>query len=157
MCRGSNAVWPERPGYKWLTFTEDGAETWSDPTPLLYDDGRPVPSSATGCALPRSSVTGKLYWIGNIASDAEKVEGNWPRSPLVIAEVREEPLAIRTDTITVIDERGPGDSPKTQISNFRFYQDRENGNIVLFAARYGERSAENWKDADYYRYVVEVR
>jgi hypothetical protein len=40
--------------------------------------------------------------------------------------------------------------------NFRFYQDRETGDVVIFLSRYGEHSAERWKDADYYRFSVEM-
>jgi hypothetical protein len=80
--------------------------------------------------------------------------GNWPRSPLVIAEVGESPLRIRRETIAVIDERGPGDTSRTQISNFRYYQERSTGDVIVFASRFGERSEREWRRADYYRYRV---
>jgi hypothetical protein len=152
--RGDNATFPEKPGYKWLCFSADDGETWSRPVPLGCTEGPPIESSATGMAIFRSISNGKLYWIGNLALDGERAKGNWPRSPLVIVEVQEYPFAMKRDTITVIDQRGPGDSERVQMSNFRFYQDRQTGDIVLFLARYGERSAENWKSADYYRYRV---
>ena len=74
----------------------------------------------------------------------------------MITEVQEDPFALRRETITVIDQRGPNDSPRVQFSNFREYQDRETGDVVLFLSRYGERDAENWKLADYYRYRVQI-
>ena len=43
------------------------------------------------------------------------------------------------------------DSPRVQMSNFRFYQDRETGELVIFLSRYGERSEKEWMVADYYR------
>ena len=55
---------------------------------------------------------------------------------------------MRRGTLTVIDERGPNDSLRVQFSNFRYYQDRETGDVVLFLSRYGERDAESWKLAD---------
>ena len=41
-----------------------------------------------------------------------------------------------------------------QLSNFRYYQDRETGEVVIFLSRYGEQSAKQWMLADYYRYRV---
>lgn len=156
LCRGSNAGLPEQPGYKWLAFSKDDGETWSTPSPLLCGDGRPIESSATGCACFRSIKNGKLYFIGNICLPGEHADGNWPRSPLYIAEMQEDPFALRRDTIAVVDERQPGDSPQTQISNFRYYQDRETGDVVIFATRFGERDAKQWKNADYYRYRMAI-
>ena len=156
LCRGSNAGIPELPGYKWLCFSEDGGETWSTPKPLTCDDGEPIESSATGGTCFRSIKTGKVYFIGNLCARGERANGNWPRSPLYIAELQEEPFVIKRDTITVIDERGPEDSPKTQISNFRYYQDRETGHVVVFATRFGENDVKQWKKANYYRYRVAI-
>ncbi len=156
ICRGDNSVFPDRPGYKWLTFSEDGGQSWCKAAPLPCTDGGALESSSTGSALLRSIKTDKLYWIGNICTEGEHANGNWPRSPLVIAEVQEEPFALKRETITVIDQRGPNDSARVQFSNFRYYQDRETGDVVLFLSRYGERVAKNWKSADYYRYRIAV-
>ncbi|MCP4645630.1 MAG: exo-alpha-sialidase [bacterium] len=156
LCRGSNAHKPERPGYKWLSFSEDGGETWAKAVPFSTDDGTPIESSATGCALFRSIRNGRLYFIGNLCARGERADGNWPRSPLYIAEVQEEPFALKRDTITVIDERDADDSKMTQISNFRYYQDRANGDVVVFSSRFGERDAKKWKMADHYRYRVRI-
>ncbi len=154
LCRGSNAGMADVPGYKWLSFSEDSGETWSAPEPLCGDDGEPIESSATGCACFRSAKTGKVHFIGNLCPPGTHADGNWPRSPLYIAEMCEKPFAIKRDTITVIDERDADDSPNTQISNFRYYQDRETGDVVVFATRFGERDAKQWKWADHYRYRV---
>lgn len=154
LCRGSNAGMEEVPGVKWLAFSEDGGEHWSAPAPLPCADGAIIESSATGGACFRSAKTGKIYFVGNLCKPGERAQGNWPRSPLYIAELQEEPFVLKQDTITVIDERGPGDSPKTQISNFRYYEDRETGDLVLFATRFGADSEQQWKRADYYRYRV---
>ncbi len=156
LCRGSNARAPELPGYKWLSFSEDDGETWSEAAPCTDTEGVPIGSSATGAACFRSIKNGRLYFIGNLCPDGVKADGNWPRSPLVIAEVQEEPFSIKKDTITVIDERGPSDTERTQISNFRYYQDRENGDVVVFASRFGERDMKQWKWANHYRYRVSV-
>ncbi len=154
--RGDNSMFPDRPGYKWLSFSGDHCETWTDPVPLPCDVGDPIESGSNGSALFRSEKNGKLYWIGNLCIDGERPNGNWPRTPIVIVEVQENPFALKRDTITVIDRKAPSESPQVQHSNFRFYQDRENGDIVLFLSRYGETSAEQWMLADYYRYRVKI-
>src|SRR5207249_4490764 len=42
------------------------------------------------------------------------------------------------------------------VANFRFYQDRATGDLVLFLTRYGEQSEKEWMLADYYRYRVQM-
>jgi hypothetical protein len=165
--RGDNSMFPERPGYKWVSFSDDHCETWTEPVPLPCDEGEPIESSSTGSMLFRSIKNGRLYWIGNLCIEGAWVfgtycektlrpYGNFPRTPLVIAEVQENPFSLKRDTITVIDRQQPYEPPQVQLSNFRFYQDRENGDIVLFLTRYGERAAEAWKLADYYRYRIAI-
>ncbi len=152
LMRGDNSMFPERPGHKWLAFSEDEGLTWSAPQPLGGTDGGPIESGSNGCALVRSLTDGRLLFIGNLAMDGERAKANWPRSPLVIAEVQEEPFALRRETITEIDRRQPGEPPLTQMSNFRFYQDRLTGDMVVFLSRYGEKDPDDFKLADYYRY-----
>ena len=94
--------------------------------------------------------------MGNLALRGERANGNWPRSPLVIAEVQEEPFALKKETIFAIDERGFNDSLGVQMSNFRFYQDRETGDLVIFLTRYGEQSEKEWMLANYYRYRIQM-
>lgn len=156
VCRGDNSAFPDKPGYKWLSFSKDAGESWSPPVPLPASEGEPIESGANGSALFRSVKNGKLYWMGNLALRGERPNGNWPRSPLVIVEVQEEPFALKRSTIFAVDERNYNDSPRVQMSNFRFYQDRETGDVVIFLARYGEQSEKEWMRADYYRYRVEM-
>ena len=156
VCRGDNSAFREKPGYKWLSFSSDEGETWSAPVPLPATGGDPIESGANGSALFRSIKNGKLYWMGNLALRGERANDNWPRSPLVVVEVQEEPFALKRDTIFAIDERNYNDSPRVQHSNFRFYQDRETGDLVVFLTRYGEFSEKEWQVADYYRYRVEM-
>ena len=94
--------------------------------------------------------------MGNLALRGERAKGNRPRSPLIIAEVQEEPFALKRETLFAVDERSYNDSPGVQMSNFRFYQDRETGDVVIFLTRYGEQSEKEWMLADYYRYRVEM-
>jgi hypothetical protein len=154
--RGSNNQFLERPGFKWLAFSSDDAETWTKPEPVRWHDGFLMESGANCPGLFRSTKTGKLYFIGNPCLNGERAKSNWPRSPLVICEVQEEPFGLRRDRMLVIDQRQPQDQPKVQFSNFRFYEDRENGELVLFMTRIGERDPANDRNADLYRYRIEL-
>jgi hypothetical protein len=156
VARGDNSRYPERPGYKWVCFSEDEGASWSEPQPLGCDQGEPLESGSSGCALLRSVRSGKLYLIANLCTRGERPNGNWPRSPLAIAEVRESPFAIKRASIAVIDDRAPAEPERVQHSNFRFYQDRLTGELVLFLTRYGEHGAKDWKRADYYRYRLPI-
>ena len=154
--RGSNHLWPDRPGCKWLSLSDDGGQSWSAAQPLQCDDGTLIESSATGSAIIRSAHDGRLYWLGNLCIDGRRPDGNMPRSPLVIAELAESPVALRRETIRVIDRAAPHEHPDTQHSNFKLYQDRATGDLVLYLTRYGERGyADNaWLKADHYQYRV---
>jgi hypothetical protein len=154
ICRGDNSMFPDKAGYKWLSFSRDDGLTWSRPAPLPATGGGPIESGSNGSALFRSGRNGRLYWLGNLAVRGERPNGNWPRSPLCLVEVQEEPFALKRESIFVIDERSGSDSPRVQLSNFRFYQDRETGDLVVYLTRYGERSEQDWMLADYYRYRV---
>lgn len=154
--RGSNHLWPDRPGCKWLSLSDDGGQSWSAAQPLQCDDGTLIESSATGSAIFRSTHDGRLYWVGNLCIDGRRPDGNMPRSPLVIAELSEQPVALRRATIRVIDRAAAHEHPDTQHSNFKLYQDRATGDLVLYLTRYGERGYDNnaWLKADHYQYRV---
>ncbi len=156
VCRGDNSMFTDKPGYKWLSFSSDQGETWSVPTPLLATDGTHLESGANGSAFFRSIANGKLYWIGNPCLSGQKAKGNWPRLALVAAEVQEEPFAIKKDTFFVIDEKNYNDSADIQFSNFRFYQDRKTGNLILYMVRYCQQGLQEWWRTDYYKYEVKI-
>ena len=67
VCRGDNSAFPEKPGYKWSSFSRDDGGTWSAPVPLPATGGEPVESGSNGSALFRSIKNGRLYWMGNLA------------------------------------------------------------------------------------------
>lgn len=159
--RGSNHLWPDRPGCKWLSLSRDGGETWSEAEPLRCDDGTLIESSATGSCLFRSINTGKLYWIGNLCVDGVRPYGwgsNYPRNHIVIARVQENPFALVRSSITVIDKNHEGEDLRVQMSNFRMYQDRATGDAVFYLTRYAERGHDNgdWLKADQYEYRVAI-
>ncbi len=153
--RGDNGAFPEKPGFKWLSVSEDGGYTWSKPKPLRFDDGGRLYSPSSCSYLFRSWRTGKLYWVANIVG--RNPVGNRPRYPLVIAEFDEEKLAVKRRTVFIIDDRRPREPETVQLSNFRCYQDRVTGDLVLFMARYGEKPGkENILRSPLYMYRVEL-
>ena len=156
ICRGDNSMFLEKPGYKWVCFSDNQGVSWSEPEPFICDDGTIFESGSNGSAILRSEKNGNIYWIGNLCIDGSRAKGNWPRYPLVIAEINEDPFSIRKSGISVIDTRSDNEPETVQLSNFRFYQDRENGDIILFLTRFGERDMKNWKDAGYYRYRITI-
>jgi hypothetical protein len=158
--RGSNHLWPDRPGCKWLSLSPD-AENWAEAQPLKCDDGSLIESSATGSCLFRSIKTGGLYWIGNLCLDGHRPHGwgaNYPRNLLAIARVNENPVALIRSSIAVIDKQQPGEHDLVQLSNFRMTQDRVTGDALLYLTRYAERGQDNgdWLKADQYEYRVSV-
>ena len=154
--RGSNTGMDslECPGRKWISISSDGGLTWSEITDLRYDTGEQFYSPATFAKTIRSAATGKLYCFLNISNDPPV--GNGPRYPLQVAEIDEEKVCIKKETVTIIDDRHPGlDSANLQLSNFGLLEDRESHHVELTLTRIGERGGGNkvW-DADTYRYII---
>lgn len=150
--RGSDT--PVTPGRKWFSVSEDGGLTLSPVQELKYDDGARFYSPSSFHRMIRSSVTKKLYWIGNICPSPPS--GNSPRYPLIIAEVDESIPALKRNTVTVIDDRAPGESPKLQISNFSLLENRETRNIEIFLTRLGADPNDFW-GADVYKYTLTIK
>ena len=156
--RGSTTGWDgtraKIPGRKFFSVSNDGGITLSAPQEWQYDDGTGFYSPSSYHRMIRHSVTKKLYWIGNISRTPP--DGNSPRYPLVIAEVDEEKVALKKDTVTVIDDRKPDQPTALQLSNFSLLEDRISHDLELYLTLYGE-----WPDspytADCYRYTVDVR
>ena len=156
VCRGSNenSPQPQMAGHKWKSLSRDGGYTWLKPEPFAYNTGEAFFSPASGSRLIRNSRNKILYWIGNIVEKNPKE--NRPRYPLQIAEVDEQAGAIRKETVKVIDDQGPSDSPHLQLSNFRVYEDRVTGEFVLSLARIQEISEKDWSSPAYeYRIAFE--
>lgn len=128
--------------YKWVTISQDHGETWSDPDVLRFTDGEHVPSPGTRSSILRSIKNGRIYWIGIINPNAKRRS---PRYPWVMAEIQEEPFAVKRETVTIIDTQRPGEDP-AELANWVHYQDRETAEVVVFMA--GQR--------DYWRYRIEV-
>ena len=151
--RGSTHGWDStvatQPGRKWFSLSKDGGRTLSPVAEWQYSDGTSFYSPSSLHRFIRHSITGKLYWVGNIC--ATPSAGNSPRYPLVIAEVDEEKAALKRATVTAIDDRLPG-QPEIELSNFSLLEDRETHALELTLAGYGQ----NPGGADSYRYVLTV-
>jgi hypothetical protein len=157
--RGSTHGWDgsvaKLPGRKFFSVSADGGRTLTSPAVWKYDDGSEFYSPSPIHRMIRHSVTGKLYWLGNIS--ATPPQGNSPRYPLVIAEVDETKGALKKGTVSVIDDRQSGQGQDIQFSNFSLLEDRETHVFELYLTTYGqEPAAADWATADGYRYFLKL-
>jgi len=150
--RGSNTA--KTPGRKWYSVSTDGGAILSTVKEWSYDDGSRFYSPSSYHRMIRHSVTGRLYWIGNIC--AAPPSGNSPRYPLVIAEVDEAIPALKRRTVTVIDDRRPDQPAAIQFSNFSLLEDRQTHDLELYLTAYGEDPASVYT-ADSYKYTLTFR
>ncbi|MBN1421948.1 MAG: exo-alpha-sialidase, partial [Planctomycetes bacterium] len=144
----------EAPGHKYFSVSSDGGRTLGPPKPWTYDDGTPFLSPSSIHRFLRHSVTGRLYWIGNISSGPTR--GNSPRYPLIIAEVDESLPAIKRETVTCIDDRREGDGARLQLSNFSLFEDRESHDVEIYLTRLGEDPDDFW-GADACKYTLRLK
>jgi hypothetical protein len=137
-----------------MSLSNDKGKIWSAVTDLRYDTGEQFYAPATFAKFIRSTKTGKLYWVGNISRGL--AEGNYPRYPLYIAEVDEEKAALKKTTLTIIDDREPGDTEGVQFSNFSLLENRETKDFEIYLTRLGEKP-DNVFSASAYKYTLKLR
>jgi hypothetical protein len=140
--RGSNQGRPDLPGTKWFCLSRDGGRTWSAPAPWGFTDGEPF-FSPSACSQLLSHSSGKLLWLGNLSN--RNPDGNSPRYPLVLGEVDRGTGRLIRGTVSVIDDRRPGECEKLTLSNFCAREDRENGDLLLHMTRFFAVEAETGK------------
>jgi hypothetical protein len=116
---------------KFTTTSRDLGTTWAEPEILRYDDGSQVLCPASLANIFISSKTHRLYIITNIL--AEPTWGCRPRFTLQIAEMDMATLRIIRESVTVIDtnDTSGGKLPMIDFSNWRWYEDRITGDIVM--------------------------
>lgn len=141
-------------GRKWCSLSSDGGRTLDGIREWEFDDKTGFYSPASMHQLLRHQGTGKLFWIGNISRVPPR--GNWPRYPLVIAEVDEEKAALKRNTVTLIDDRLPHQGEYVEFSNFWALENRETHHIEITLTAYGEDPAQV-NNANCYRYVLEIQ
>ena len=155
----------------WLrpySLSEDQGDTWSEPKPLTYDDGSGLTSPRSWSVLIRSESNGRLYWIADIlpaldteesAAIRDRYRGRAdPRYPLAIAEVDEDTLTLKRDTLTTIQDREPHMPHWVRFSNYHVYNDRATGDLVLlmltsYCEHQEDRATRPWPS---YRYRISV-
>ena len=128
--RVSKGTKAELPGLKYYSTSSDGGKTWSEGAPLLYDDGAFPYSPACLGNVFRSKKNGRFYLITNI--NPEPGNNCDPRTALQIAEIDTKALRIIKSTVTPIETKTAEQPPNIRFSNFRWYEDRETLDIVLF-------------------------
>ncbi|MDA0748532.1 MAG: sialidase family protein [bacterium] len=138
------------PGYKWFSLSTDGGRTLSPLRPFQYDDGSLFYSPSSIHNFIRSSRNGKLYWLANITP--EPPDANGPRYPLCIAEIDEQNAAVIKNSLTLVDNRGPNEPDRLQLSNFSVIENRETQNIEIYMTRLGEHPDRFW-EAGVYKYT----
>lgn len=121
----------ELPSLHYYTLSSDHGRTWSEPEPLIYDDGSYAYSPACLANVFRSSRNGRFYVITNFA-DAPCVNCD-PRTKLQIAEIDTDAMRVKRDTVTIIEQqdKAAGQPDTIRFSNYRWYEDRETQDIVL--------------------------
>ena len=139
LIRGSNDRKPALPGWRWVSHSSDQGRTWAPPVPWTYDNGESFFSPAA-CSQLMAHSSGRLFWLGNIS--AVNPTGNSPRYPMIIGEVDLRSGLLIKDSVTKVDDRGPTDSTRLQLTSPSAREDRETGDILVNLTRFGARSTE---------------
>ncbi|MEX0641454.1 MAG: autotransporter-associated beta strand repeat-containing protein [Pirellulales bacterium] len=140
------------PGRSWFTVSNNDGLNLGALQELKYDDGTGFYSPAAQANLIRLASNGKLYWIGNI-SPTVTYDG-LPRYPLVIGEVDENLLALKKNTITMIDTLQQGQAASLELSNFSWVEDPITNKLEIYLTNWGN-DASNEFNADAYRYTLD--
>ncbi len=138
------------PGRKWFSVSTDGGRTLSPIQEFRYDDGSLFYSPSSIHYFLRSSRNGKLYWFANITEAPPS--GNGPRYPLYVAEIDEDAVAVKKDSLVLVDDRGPEEPEALQLSNFSVIENSETRDIEIYITRIGENPDHFWQ-GPVYRYV----
>ena len=119
------------PSARFWTVSADAGRSWSEPQVLRYTDGRQVYCPACLAHVFRATANGRLYLITNLLD--RPTVGCDPRTTLQIAEIDPQSLAVIPETVTAIETRdaAAGQPETLRFSNWRRYEDRETGAIVL--------------------------
>jgi len=130
--RGSNDRNPGLPGYKWVSYSDDGGFRWTAPQPWTYETCAPFFSpSASSQLLPHSN--GKLYWLGHIS--AANPRGNSPRYPVYLGEVDRTSGLLLRDSLVLLDDRQAGEDQILMLYSPYCREDRQTGGIAVHLSR----------------------
>jgi len=135
LCRGSNYTRSDDIiGCKFYCVSKDGGMRWSESKPVLYDTGEIMFSSSCSTKLVSHS-NGKLFFVGVI--NDKNPRGNLPRYPLCVAEIDQNTLTVKKDSVFVIDTK-PDDMDDTNtlpvdFSNHWACEDESTGDLIVMA------------------------
>lgn len=120
---------PGIPSGKLCAFSSDGGRSWSEPAPLLYDNGGLVYSPRCFQNLFTSKKNGRSYLVTNLA-DGPCFNCD-PRTRLQIAEIDPATGRLKRGSIAVIEEMLPGHPELVRFSNFAMTEEPTGGNLIL--------------------------
>ncbi len=142
------------PSVKLYMVSDDNGKSWSEPAPLIYDDGCYIYSGRSFPDVIRSSKNGRYYVIMNIS---KPTFGCDPRTVLNIAELDPQTLRIKKNTLAIIEAKHPEQYHLVRFSNFVRIEDRETKNLTLFMglAMSEYCFVRRGYDYNYYRYEIE--
>jgi hypothetical protein len=69
-----------------------------------------------------------------------------------VAEIDEDRIAVKRESILVVDDRQEDDPEALQLSNFNLIEDRDTLDIEIYLTRIGQHPEHFWQ-AGVYRYV----
>jgi len=129
----------ELPSLHYYAVSEDDGKTWGEPAPLLYDDGSYAYSPACLINVFRSNKNNRFYVITNFA-DGPCVNCD-PRNRLYIVELDTDTFRLKKDTLTIImrNDKAAGQSDRVRFSNYRWFEDRETKDLVLYVTPCGDQ------------------
>ena len=133
-----------------MSVSTDGGKTLSPVEEFRYDDGSSFYSPSSIHTFVRSRKNGRLYWVANILDQPSVANG--PRYPLYIAEIDEEKIAVRRDSLMLVDRREENEPEEVQLSNFSIIENRRTFDIEIYLTRIGEIPDHFWQGA-VYRYL----
>ncbi|MEO8962120.1 MAG: sialidase family protein [Ginsengibacter sp.] len=132
------------PSYKWYSVSNDGGETWSNPQPFTFEDGKAFYSPSSMSTLFKHS-SGRCFWVGNM--NEENSKGNLPRWPLVFAEVNTKNLNLIRKSLLIADTHEEEDNShgRLDISHISLIEDRKTKEIILTYPRsYNAYQSREW-------------
>ncbi len=140
------------PSYRWFSISSDGGRTFTKPMPWTYTDGYKF-YSPSSCSQLMEHSNGRYYWLGNI--NKQNSRANMPRNPLYIAEVDQESLLLKKETLCIVADVEEGQSQETTFSNFYAREEKGTGNVLVYMTAF-HADPNNVFGADAYEYRIRI-
>ncbi len=120
---------PGIPSVKLISVSDDLGKTWTEPRPLLYDDGKMVYSPRSYQDIFRAR-SGAVYGLMNIVG--YPTHGCDPRNVVNIGEIDPVTLCLKRNTVGIVDKAMPDHAVKVRLSNWKRIEDPATGDQLLF-------------------------